>query len=158
MRPISLEDKIKNSIDRHPDWDDAHRAKSIGTRIAIIVAFREGKPLSEVPALPSPIPPNPPPTVESGLISLDKIIQRYDIRAAIFRELALIPKGKVIPETELCQRAAGTDKNRFRRAVENNEAEFKPLRIKVRPKDSSEDRWYWGHPDDIATVLKIRDK
>jgi hypothetical protein len=158
MIAIPLEEKIRHCIERHPDWDNVRMANSVGTRTRNIVAFREGKPLTVPVDIPIASTANPTPIAESGLIPLDKVLQRYDIRAAILRELALIPKGKFISETELCQRAAGTDKNRFRRAVDNNEVEFKPLRIKIRPKDLSEDRWYWGHPDDIAKVLEMRDK
>jgi len=156
MTPISLEEKIRGCIERHPDWDNVRIANSIGTRRGNIAAFREGRALNIAVLVPIAATSTTPPT-ESGLISLDKVLQRYDVRSAILRELALIPKGKLISEVELCQRAAGMDKNRFRRTVENNEAEFRLLRIKLRLDDSTDGRWYWGAMTDIAEAQKIRD-
>lgn len=157
MISIPLEEKIRGCIERHPDWDNVRIANSIGTRTRNIVAFREGKPLTvpvDIPIVPAT---NSVPAPESGLVSLEKVIQRYDFRAAIYRELAVIPQGKLISEAELCQRVAGTDKSRFNRCRENNEAEFRPLRIKLRLDDSSEGRWYWGAALDIAEAQRIRD-
>jgi hypothetical protein len=156
MRAISLEEKIRGCIERHPDWDNVRIANAIGTRRGNIAAFREGRALNIAAFIPVPAASTTLPT-ESGLISLDKVLQRYDVRSAILRELVLIPKGKLISEVELCQRAAGTDKNRFRRTVENNEVEFRPLRIKLRLDDSTDGRWYWGAATDIAEAQRIRD-
>jgi len=156
MIAISLEEKIKGCIERHPDWDNVRIANSIGTQSRNIVAFREGKPLTarmDIPIVPTASPAS---AIESGLISLDKVLQRYDIRAAILRELALVPKGKLLSEVELCQRAAGTDKNRFRRTVENNEAEFRPLRIRLKL-DEGEAKWYWAGRETIEAAQRIRD-
>jgi len=154
MIAISLEQKIKNCLARHPEWDDIRVANSVNTRIGNVRAVREGRSL----AIPDPtaIIPNPVPPAESGLISLEKVIQKYDIRSAILRELAQIPKGKLIPEAELCQRAAGTDKNRFRRTVENNEAEFRPLRILLKL-DEGEKRWYWADKETTDACQRMRD-
>jgi len=156
MIAISLEEKIRGCIERHPDWDNVRMAKSIGTRIGNIVAFREGKPLTVRVDIPIASTANPTPVVESGLISIDKVLQRYDVRAAIFRELALIPKGKLLSEVELCQRAAGTDKNRFRRTVENNETEFRSLRIRLKL-DEGEPKWFWADKETIESAQRIRD-
>jgi hypothetical protein len=156
MIAIPLEEKIRRCIERHPDWGDVRIANSIGCRRPLIQAFREGKSLSAIPDLPPPVPAQIPPMPESGLISLDKVLQRYDIRAAILRELALVPKGKLLSEVELCQRAAGTDKNRFRRTVENNEAEFRPLRIRLKL-DEGEAKWYWAGRETIEAAQRIRD-
>lgn len=157
MIAISLEEKIRGCIERHPDWDNVRIANAIGTRTGNVVAFREGKPLTTRVDIPIAPTAGPAQVAESGLVSLDKVLQRYDIRSAIFRELALIPKGKLISEVELCQRAAGTDKYRFRRTVENNEAEFRGVRIKLRLDDSGDSKWYWGAAGDIASALQIRD-
>lgn len=90
----------------------------------------------------------------SGLVTLDKVRTRYDIRAAILRELAACPRGSLIVERELCKRTAGSDTDRFRRAVETNLAEFKPYRLKMRL-DDGDPKWWWGHAEDIAEALRI---
>ena len=156
MIAIPLEEKIRHCIERHPDWDNVRMANSIGTRTRNIVAFREGKPLTVPVYIPIASTANPTSIVESGLISIDKVLQRYDIRAAIFRELALIPKGKLLSEVELCQRAAGTDKYRFRRAIENNEAELRPFRIRLKL-DEGEAKWFWADRETIEAAQRIRD-
>jgi hypothetical protein len=101
-----------------------------------------------------------PPMVEKpkdvGIISLDKVIAHYDIKSAILRELAKVAKGKLISEAELCQRAAASDRNRFRRCVENNTELFQAMRIKLRL-DEGEPKWWWGHAEDVAEAQKIRD-
>ena len=154
MRGISIEEKIRRCIERNSTWDDKRIANSVGCRRPLIQAFREGRSLS-IPD-PAAITLNSAPPVESGLISLDKVLQRYDIRAAILRELAHIPKGKLISEVELCQRAAGTDRNRFRRTVENNEAEFRPFRILLKL-DESDKKWYWASPETVEAAQRMRD-
>ena len=93
----------------------------------------------------------------AGLVSLEKIIQKYDIKAAIERELMTLPKGKLIEESELCRRAAGTDRNRFRRTIENNAEAFRTLRIKLKIDESAEGKWFWGSIQDIAEAQKMRD-
>ena len=92
----------------------------------------------------------------SGFVSLEKIKTKLDIAAAILRELETVPKGTLIAEQELCQRAAGQDRNRFRRAVENGEDTFRTRRVRLKL-DEGEARWFWGHAEDIAEALKIRD-
>ena len=94
--------------------------------------------------------------IASGIISLEKIISRYDIKAAILRELEKIEKGTLVSEQELCQRAAGIDKNRFRRTVENNEELFKTRRVKLRI-DEGEAKIFWGSAADIAEATRMRD-
>jgi hypothetical protein len=154
MIRISLDEKIKRCIERHPDWTDMRIANTVSTSIGNIRAAREGRPL--VVPIPNAVTPNPAPPSDSGLITLDKVLQRYDIRSAIIRELALIPKSKLISEVELCQRAVGTDKNRFRRTVENNEAEFRPFRIRLKL-DEGEARWYWSDKETIEAAQRMRD-
>jgi len=92
----------------------------------------------------------------SGVISLKIIKDRFDIKAAILRELEKIERGTLISEPELALRAAGRDKYRFRRTVENNEEEFRSRRIKLRLDDTGA-KWYWGWPEDIIEAQKIRD-
>jgi len=148
---MTREERIRAALARHPDWDDSRIANSMAryhVPVREIRLIRQGQPL------PSPIPEAKP---EGGLVSLQKIIEKYDIRSAIFRELAALPKGQLIAEAELCQRATGQDRNRFRRTVENNADEFRPYRIKLRLDESSEGKFYWGHPEDIAEAQRIRD-
>lgn len=156
MIAISLEEKIRRCIERHPDWGNVRIAGSIGTRAGNVQAFREGKQLTARVDVPIASTASPSPIVESGLVSLEKVILKYDIRSAILRELAQIPKGKLISEVELCQRAAGTDKNRFRRTVENNEAEFRPFRIRLKL-DEGEARWYWADSSTVEAAQRMRD-
>lgn len=149
MNPMTVEEKIKAAIERHPDWDDLRIANSCSAPIAAVRAIRAGEPIPANQVLMSA-------QEGAGLVSLEKIIQKYDIKAAIERELATLPKGKLIEENELCRRAAGTDKQRFRRTVENNEEFFKVRRIRLKIEDG-EPRWFWGSVQDIAEALKIRD-
>ena len=95
-------------------------------------------------------------TPASGLINLSQVIEKYDIASAIRRELATLPKGRLILETELCQKTAGTDRNRFRRTVENNADGFRAFRILLKL-DEGEKKWYWGSISDVEQALKIRD-
>ena len=95
-------------------------------------------------------------TPASGLINLSQVIERYDIASAIRREIAALPKGRLILETELCQKTAGTDRNRFRRTLDNNADGFKAFRILLKL-DEGEKKWYWGSISDISEALKIRD-
>jgi len=90
----------------------------------------------------------------AGFVMLAKVIEKYDIAAAIRRELAVLPKGRLILETELCQKTAGTDRNRFRRTVENNAEAFRAYRIKLRL-DDGEPKWYWGGMSDIEEATRI---
>jgi hypothetical protein len=92
----------------------------------------------------------------SGVVTLEKIIARFDIKAAILKELEKVEKGSLIAEAELCQRACGYDKSRFRRTVENNEDEFRPRRVLLKL-DEGDKKWYWGGVADIAEALRIRD-
>jgi hypothetical protein len=104
------------------------------------------------------VPSPPQPSESGGYVSLEKIINFYDIKASIKREIDNLPKGQLLPESEFIQRTAGSDRNRFRRTVENNAEEFKPFRIKLRIDGSADGRWYWGRSFDIAKALLIRDQ
>ena len=97
-----------------------------------------------------------PVTPAVGLISLSQVIEKYDIASAIRRELASLPKGRLILETELCQKTAGTDRNRFRRTLDNNADGFRAFRILLKL-DEGEKKWYWGSISDVEQALKIRD-
>ena len=143
---MPLEEKIRRCIERHPDWTDGRIAVNVTCKVADVKAVKMGV------SLPKPA------TQEGvGFISLKKVAERYDIRTAILREVATLSRGHLILEADLCKAAAGTDRNRFRRTVENNADEFRALRIKLKLEDSSEGKWYWGHPDDIAEAKRIRD-
>jgi hypothetical protein len=114
--------------------------------------------------LPADIVPPPfrAPTAEvkketPTIISLDKVKTRYDVKAAIERELSKLFRGKLISEDELRQRTAGKDRNRFRKVVDNNPELVRPLRIKISLGEDEEPRWYWGHKDDVAEAKAYRD-
>jgi hypothetical protein len=148
-----IDERIKACIVRHPDWDDRRVSNSIaGSKIPQVRAIMGGSP----PAPESPPPPVKP-AAPSGFVSLDKIRDRYDIKAAIFREISRIPRGKLISENDLAARAAGNDRIRFRRTVENGADEFEPYRIKLRLDDSADGKFYWGAMPDIAEAKRIRD-
>jgi len=156
---MTREERIKACIVRNPDWANYRVANSTGARCAEIEAVRRGRSVPErieAPALSPRVFVAPGESV-SGLISMEKVVARYDVKSAILREIAAVPGEALMLETELCLRTSGQDRNRFRRTVENNEVEFKPLRVKLRLDDSTEGKWYWGHPKTIAEALKIRD-
>lgn len=92
----------------------------------------------------------------SGVVTLEKIKNRFDIAAAIMRELEKVEKGTLIAEAEICQRAAGYDKQRFRRTIENNEEKFLPFRVLLKL-DEGDKKWFWGSAADIAEALRMRD-
>jgi len=148
---MTAEEKIKGCLGRHPEWDDRRVANSCTASIEIVRAVRAGQPMPEnsVPA---------PAQEAAGLISLEKVIQKYDIKSAIERELSTLPKGKLLEENDLCRRAAGTDRNRFRRTIENNTEAYKTRRVKVKIDDDGEPKWLWGWGDDIAAIINARDK
>jgi hypothetical protein len=137
---------------RHPDWTDPRISNSLSRWH---ISVKEIKLVREGQLVPNALPEKKPDA--GGIVKLSKVIERYDVRSAIIRELAKLPRGSLIAESEFCVRAAGTDRNRFRRTVENNADEFRPYRIKLRLEVSSEDKWYWGHPEDIAEAQRIKE-
>jgi hypothetical protein len=164
MKAMTTAEKIKAALARHPDWTDNRVQKSAGGTQALVRAIRQG-------ADPATFAESPRETLEhitgtqtlpilpggghGGLVSLSRIVEKFDIRAAILREIAALPEGELIPEKELCQRTAGKDQSRFRRCVENNGTEFKPLRVKARLDDSTEGKWLWGRMKDIEAARAI---
>jgi hypothetical protein len=143
---MTIEDRIKGCVERHPDWDDARVSNAIaGSSVAAVRLVRAGE---TVPAEDKPAP---------GVITLDAVRARYDVAAAIRRELDRLKPGALVLEAEMRQRAAGKDANRFRRAVENA-PEFKANRIKLQlDPDVKEGAWYWGTASTIAAAIKVRD-
>jgi hypothetical protein len=75
----------------------------------------------------------------------------------IRRQVGQIPKGQLLPEEELCRLTAGRDRNRFRRAIENNPDEFKMHRVRLRLDESTDGKWFWGRAADVAEAIRIRD-
>lgn len=94
----------------------------------------------------------------SPLVSLESLKARFDTAGAIRRELAKLPRGKLIPEQELRQLACGFDSTRFRRAVDANIEEFQVCRIKVKTERDHEGKWFWGHPEDVAELQQAIDQ
>jgi len=158
---MTIEEQIRGGLARHPDWDDRKISKSIrGSKKVHVAIIRAGGSLSA----PTPVSVGcgdaqgrVPSENVSGMVSMEKVVARYDIKTAILREVEAVPEGALMTEAELCLRAAGQDRNRFRRTVENNEPEFKLLRVKLKLDDSAEGKWYWGKPKTIAEALRIRD-
>lgn len=145
MIVLSVEEKIDRCIGRNPEWKDYRIARSVNCSVALVRARKLGMTLPQVEK------------TKTSLVSLTKVVERYDIKAAILQRLSEVPRGNLIIEADLCQKAAGTDRNRFRRTVENNNEEFKGLRIKLKLDDSSDGKWYWGHPDDITEAFRIKE-
>jgi len=145
MNYATKEERIERCIKRHPDWDAPRIANSVECSVLLVRARMIGETLPRGTER------------KTGLISLTKVMERYDIKAAILKALATIPRGQLVVEADLCQKAAGKDRNRFRRTVENNNEEFRVLRIKLKLDESSEGKWYWGHPDDVAEAIRIKE-
>lgn len=144
--PVPVEERVRLCIERHPGWDTGRITDAIHGATAQMVkeakAKMEGQPAPTVPA-----------RAASPLVSLESLKAKFDTVGAIRRELAKLPRGKLIPEQDLRVLISGSDSARFRRAVESNETEFEPYRIKVRlPGQGSEGKWHWGHPDDVADL------
>ena len=93
----------------------------------------------------------------AAFVSLSSIREKLDIAEAIKREIQKIPKGKLILEDEMCRRTAGKDRNRFRRAVDNNAEFFRAHRVKLKLDDGGEGKFFWGQDADIAEAVRIRD-
>jgi hypothetical protein len=102
-----------------------------------------------------PLPAPPAQAPGAGFVTLAQVIEKYDVAAAIRREIAQLPKGRLLLEQELFQRTAGTDRSRFRRTVENNAEAFRPFRIKLRLERDEEPKWYWADPDTIGKAMKL---
>lgn len=150
---MTLEQKIKASIDKHPDWSDARVASAIrgATRVHVRLV-REGKPILEgirvlVPGVTEP-----------GTVSIQQIRKRYDIAQAIREHIAGLAPGQLVLERELCSKTAGKDAARFRRSVENTE-DLRALRVKLKlDPESSEGAYYWGRREDVAEAIRLRDE
>jgi hypothetical protein len=134
---------IKRCLNRHPDWNDQRISKSTNARLAAIEAVRNGAPTQEAPAFAS--------------VSLVAVRDRLDVAAMIRKQVSGIPKGQLIPEDELCRLTAGRDRNRFRRAVENNPDLARQHRVRLRLDDSTDGKFYWGRESDIQEAVRLRD-
>lgn len=152
----TLAERIRACMEKHPDWPDRRVSGSIrGATLNAVNNVREGVPLQE----PGEVIIKEETQPVSGIISLDVVRLRYDTLSSIKRELRKIPFGKIIPERELCLRAAGKDNARFRRAVENNMEEFKNNRVKLKlDQDAADGQWWWGSVADIKEVTRLRDE
>lgn len=153
---MTIEERIQAALTRRPDRDDQGVAKSLrGVTVAMVRAVRAGQPMPEA-AVPTS-DPRPGAAPCAGTITLDAVAARYDIAAAIRREIGKLKPGVLILETELRVRAAGRDATRFRRAIENTD-EFKAHRIKLQlDPEAKEGAWYWGDKSTIAAAVKTRD-
>lgn len=152
---MNLNERIFACLQRHPDWDTARVAKSCAARHGDVDAVRRGEQVSD-PGTAEQFPTRQPATAPAG-ISLAAVREKLDVAAMIRREVSKIPGGQLIPEDEMCRLTAGRDRNRFRRAVENNADVFRPHRVRLRLDDSSDGKWYWGRAADITEAARIRD-
>lgn len=150
----TLQQRITESVARHPDWDDRRSASAIrGATRDMIRAVREGKPWEFPEASESKAGP-----VGAGTINLDQVRKRYDVAAAIRAELEALAPGALILERELCLRTAGKDAARFRRTVENTE-DLRAYRVKLKlDPEQPEGAFYWGRLQDVREALKLRDE
>ncbi len=145
----TLEEKIRGSIARHPDWDDRHVAKSVlGSTKAMVLAVREGRPISEsipLPAAPAQLSPN------VTLVSVDDIKRKYDMFGAIMDIIKNLPPGQVITEADLKQSIDQPDPFRFKKTMEAHEKELDPYRIMLKYR-GSEAKYHYGKPEVIADL------
>ena len=150
---MTIEEKIKGCIARYPERDDRHISQMVkGATIAMVRAVRAGQPIIEPERPGSNAPP-----ATVGIITLESVRARYDIAAAIRREIARLKPGALILESEMRLRAAGKDASRFRRAVENTD-EFKAHRIRLQlGPDGGEAQWYWGDASTVCAAIRVRD-
>lgn len=150
---MTIEEKIKACMGKYPDRDDRHISQTVhGATLAMVRAVRAGEPMPE--ADKSAERPQP---SSVGVITLDAVKARYDIAAAIRREIGKLNSGALILESEMRLRAAGKDAARFRRAVENTD-EFKANRIRLQlGSEGGEAAWYWGDNSTISAALRVRD-
>lgn len=149
----TLRDRILESISRNPDWDDPRIASAVrGATRALVRLARSSQPF------PDDTEAGPAGQRDTGMISLEQVRKRYDIPAAIRAEIDALKPGALILERELCQRTAGKDAARFRRAVENTE-DLRACRVKLKlDQDQPEGAFYWGRPQDVREALKLRDE
>jgi hypothetical protein len=152
---MNLTERIFACLQRHPDWDTARIAKSCAARHGDVDAVRRGEQVPD-PGTADRFPTQEPASAPVG-ISLAAVREKLDVAAMIRREVSKIPGGQLIPEDEMCRLTAGRDRNRFRRAVENNADVFRPHRVRLRLDDSSDGKWYWGRAADITEAARIRD-
>ncbi len=150
---MTLEQRIKNAIAKHPDWDNARMASAIrGSTRAAIQTVREGRPLLEGAGIALE------PVATAGQISLATVRHRYDIASRIRAELEALPQGTLILERELCAKTAGKDAARFRRTIENTE-DLKGNRVKLKlDPDQPEGAFYWGKAQDVREAQRLRDE
>lgn len=143
-----LANRIAACIAKHPDWTDKRVTCAIvGAHIADCAAVRAGNPISVPQATPA----------ATGVIDLEQVRRHYDLFSKIQQEIKGIPHGKLIAEDELRQRVAGSDRNRFRRTVENNLDALKTYRVKLKLEEGTDGKVFWGNVEDVAAALKMRD-
>jgi hypothetical protein len=148
-------ERINACLRRHPDWTDKRIRNALNIQIAEIRTIRAGAPA--VAPGPEAAEDAPRPALGLAAVSMAEIRGKLDIAAAIRRELAKIRRGQLLPEDELCRLTSGRDRNRFRRAVENNPDLARTHRVKLRLDDSGDGKYYWGSEEDVAEATRLRD-
>jgi len=147
---MTLEEKIKGGIARHPDRDDRLIAKAVrGATVAMVRAIRAGEPIPE----PGPEPPAATIALHPNvtLVTVDEIKRRYDMFGAIMEIIRGLPSGAVITEADLKQSVDHPDPFRFRKTLEAHEKELEPYRIMVKYR-GSEAKYHYGKPEVIADL------
>jgi len=147
----SNEDRVKLCIKRHPDWPDGRISNSLNIRMKEIEAIRLGIPVASQESAAAPV------AGVGAAVSMSDVRQKLDTAAAIRREIVAIKRDHLVPEEELCRLTAGRDRNRFRRAVDNNPELARAHRIKLRLDESTEGKFFWGHAEDITEAARLRD-
>jgi hypothetical protein len=145
---MTTAERITACIAKHPDWPDKRIANAlVGAHIPDIEAVRAGNPLPGPQTSPS----------GTGLIDLAQVRRHYDVFSKILQEIKNIPAGKLLAESELCQRVVGSDRNRFRKACENNLDALKVYRVKLKIEEGTEGKYFWGSQADIIVAARMRD-
>lgn len=147
---MTLEEKIRAAIARHPDWDDRHISRTArGATLAAVAAIRSGRPLPE----PEPDPPAAPVTLHPNvtLVTVEDIKRRYDMFGAIMEIIRGLPPGSVIAEPDLKQSVDHPDPFRFKRTLEAREKDLEPYRIMLKYR-GSEAKYHYGKPEVVADL------
>jgi hypothetical protein len=153
---MTIEEKIKGSIARHPEWDDRRVSRNAhGSTLAMVAAVRAGEPIPEpekADAVPAAhLRPN------VTLISVEDIKRKYDMFGAIMDIIRSLAVGDVIDEPNLKASVDHPDPFRFKRTIEAHEKELEPYRIMLKYK-GSEPKYHYARPDVIADIRRTLEK
>ena len=147
---MTIEERIKAGMLRHPERDDRLIAKSIrGVTMAMVKAVREGKALPEPAPEPAAFTAALHPNVT--LVSVEEIKRKYDMFGAIMEIIRGLPPGQVITEADLKQSVDHPDPYRFKKTMDAHEKELEPYRIMLKYR-GSEAKYHYGKPEVVADL------